>query len=126
MRTRDTKVTPLCRQTDAIAGLIRDLKERAVEHARGLTSEFGHLVAKHDWAITIEGFHVVAGGGGVRAWTVFAGAMDEASAIAPGGKPQRISDLQATRSHQMGLITKKMEIGINGRPVRASSQRPRN
>jgi hypothetical protein len=32
--------------------------------------------------------------------------------------PQYISDLQATIVHQLGLDHKKMEVEINGRPVR--------
>ena len=55
-------------------------------------------------------------GGGVKGGTVY-GSTDEIGYRAV-ENPQYISALQATILRQLGLDHKKMEIEINGRPVR--------
>jgi hypothetical protein len=113
---------PLCRQTDQpIAGLIRDLKERGLLESTLVvwTSEFGRT----PWSQNTtgrdhnpKGFTSWLAGGGVRGGIVY-GSTDEVGYRAVENR-QYISDLQATILHQMGLDHKKMEVEINGRPVR--------
>jgi hypothetical protein len=113
---------PLCRQTDQpIAGLIRDLKQRGLLESTLVvwTSEFGRT----PWSQNTtgrdhnpKGFTSWLAGGGVKGGTVH-GSTDEVGYRAV-EKPQYISDLQATILHQMGLDHTKMEVEIDGRPVR--------
>jgi len=113
---------PLCRQTDKpIAGLIRDLKQRGLLESTLVvwTSEFGRT----PWSQNTtgrdhnpKGFTSWLAGGGVKGGTVH-GSTDEFG-YRTVENPQYISDLQATILCQMGLDHKKMEIEINGRPVR--------
>src|SRR5580765_5490395 len=113
---------PLCRQTDKpIAGLVRDLKQRGLLEDTLVvwTSEFGRT----PWSQNTtgrdhnpKGFTSWLAGGGVRGGTVL-GSTDEVGYRAV-ESPQYISDLQATILYQMGLDHKKMEVEINGRPVR--------
>ena len=63
-----------------------------------------------------KGFTSWLAGGGVKGGVVH-GTTDEVGYRAV-ESPQYISDLQATILHLMGLDHKKMEIEINGRPVR--------
>ena len=113
---------PLCRQTDRpIAGLIRDLKQRGLLDNTLVvwTSEFGRT----PWSQNTtgrdhnpKGFTSWLAGGGVKGGTIFGG-TDEVGYRAV-ENPVYISDLQATILQQMGLDHKKMEVEINGRPVR--------
>ncbi|MCI0534500.1 MAG: DUF1501 domain-containing protein [Verrucomicrobiales bacterium] len=113
---------PLCRQTDQpMAGLIRDLKQRGLLDSTLVvwTSEFGRT----PWSQNTtgrdhnpKGFTSWLAGGGVRGGTVF-GRTDDVGYRAV-ENPVYISDLQATILQQMGLDYKKMEVEINGRPVR--------
>ena len=113
---------PLCRQTDQpIAGLIQDLKQRGLLESTLVvwTSEFGRT----PWSQNTtgrdhnpKGFTSWLAGGGVKGGTVF-GRTDEVGYRAV-ENPVYISDLQATILQQMGLDYKKMEVEINGRPVR--------
>jgi uncharacterized protein (DUF1501 family) len=113
---------PLCRQTDKpIAGLVRDLKQRGLLDTTLVvwTSEFGRT----PWSQNTtgrdhnpKGFTSWFAGGGVKGGTIH-GSTDEFGYRAK-DNPQYISDLQATILYQMGLDHKKMEVEINGRPVR--------
>ncbi|TMQ01948.1 MAG: DUF1501 domain-containing protein, partial [Verrucomicrobia bacterium] len=113
---------PLCRQTDRpIAGLVADLKQRGLLDQTLVvwTSEFGRT----PWSQNTtgrdhnpKGFTSWLAGGGVKGGVVH-GTTDEVGYRAV-ESPQYISDLQATILHLMGLDHKKMEIEINGRPVR--------
>ena len=113
---------PLCRATDKpIAGLIRDLKQRGMLDRTLVvwTSEFGRT----PWSQNTtgrdhngKGFTSLLAGGGVKGGMVH-GATDDIGYKAV-EKPHYISDLQATILHQLGLDYKKMEVVVNGRPVR--------
>ncbi len=113
---------PLCRQTDKpIAGLIGDLRQRGLLDSTLVvwTSEFGRT----PWSQNTtgrdhnpRGFSSWLAGAGVRGGTVYGG-TDEVGYRAV-ENPQYISALQATILHQLGLDHKKMEVEINGRPVR--------
>ena len=113
---------PLCRQTDQpIAGLIHDLKQRGLLDSTLVvwTSEFGRT----PWSQNTtgrdhnpKGFTSWLAGAGIKRGIIHGG-TDEVGYRAT-EKPQYISDLQATILHQMGLDHKKMEVEINGRPVR--------
>ena len=113
---------PLCRQVDKpIAGLIRDLKQRGLldDTLVVWTSEFGRT----PWSQNTtgrdhnpKGFTSWLAGGGVKRGIIY-GSTDEVGYRAV-ENPVYISDLQATILQQMGLDYKKMEVEINGRPVR--------
>jgi len=113
---------PLCRQTDKpIAGFVRDLKQRGLlENTLVVwTSEFGRT----PWSQNTtgrdhnpKGFTSWLAGGGVKGGAIH-GSTDEFGYRAV-ENPQYISDLQATILYLMGLDHKKMEVEINGRPVR--------
>jgi Protein of unknown function (DUF1501) len=113
---------PLCRKTDKpIAGLIGDLKQRGLlENTLVVwTSEFGRT----PWSQNTtgrdhnpKGFTSWLAGGGIKGGTIH-GSTDEVGYRAV-DSPQYLSDLQATILYQMGLDHKKMEVEINGRPVR--------
>ena len=113
---------PLCRATDKpIAGLIKDLKQRGMldETLVVWTSEFGRT----PWSQNTtgrdhnpKGFTAWLAGGGVRGGTIY-GSTDEVGYRAV-DKPQYISSLQATILQQLGLNYTRMEVEIDGRPVR--------
>jgi hypothetical protein len=113
---------PLCRQTDKpISGLIRDLKQHGLldETLVVWTSEFGRT----PWSQNTtgrdhnpKGFTSWLAGGGVRGGTIY-GSTDEVGYRAA-ENPQYISSLQATILQQLGLDYTRMEVVINGRPVR--------
>ena len=113
---------PLCRETDRpIAGLLRDLKNRGMLDSTLVvwTSEFGRT----PWSQNTtgrdhnpKGFTSWLAGGGVRGGTVY-GATDDVGYKAVSQRTY-IADLQATILHQFGLDAEKMEVEINGRPVR--------
>jgi len=113
---------PLCRQTDKpIAGLIRDLKQRGLLESTLVvwSSEFGRT----PWSQNTtgrdhnpKGFTSWLAGGGVKGGSIH-GSTDEFGYRAV-ENPQYISDLQATILCLLGLDHKKMEVEINGRPVR--------
>ncbi len=113
---------PLCRQTDKpIAGLIRDLKQRGLLESTLIvwTSEFGRT----PWSQNTtgrdhnpKGFTSWLAGAGVKGGTVH-GSTDDVGYRALEGR-HYISDLQATILQQLGLNHEKMEIEIDGRPVR--------
>lgn len=113
---------PLCHETDKpIAGLIRDLKQRGLLESTLVVwaSEFGRT----PWSQNTtgrdhnpKGFSVWMAGGGVRGGMTY-GATDEFGYRAV-NSPHYISDLQATILHQMGLDPERMEVEIDGRPVR--------
>ncbi len=113
---------PLCRQTDQpIAGLIRDLRQRGLldETLIVWTSDFGRT----PWSQNTvgrdhnpKGFTSWLAGGGIQGGVVF-GATDDVGYRAVENRTY-IGDLQATILHQMGLEHHKMEVEINGRPVR--------
>lgn len=113
---------PLCRQTDQpIAGLIRDLKQRGMlENTLVVwTSEFGRT----PWSQNTtgrdhngKGYSTWLAGAGVRGGTVY-GATDDVGYRAV-ENPVYIADLQATILHLLGYPISKMEVTINGRPVR--------
>lgn len=113
---------PLCHQTDKpIAGLIRDLKQRGLLDSTLVvwTSEFGRT----PWSQNTtgrdhnpRGFTSWMAGAGVQGGTVH-GSTDEVGYRAV-EYPHYIADLQATILRQMGLDHRKMQLEINGRPVR--------
>jgi hypothetical protein len=113
---------PLCHQTDKpIAGLIKDLKQRGLLDNTLVvwTSEFGRT----PWSQNTtgrdhnpKGFTSWMAGGGVKSGTVY-GSTDEVGYQAVENR-QYISSLQATILHQLGLDYTRMEVEINGRPVR--------
>ncbi len=113
---------PLCRQTDKpIAGLIHDLKQRGLLDTTLVvwTSEFGRT----PWSQNTtgrdhnpKGFTSWLAGGGIKGGIIH-GRTDEFGYRAV-EKQQNFGDLQATIIQQMGLDFKKLEIEINGRPVR--------
>lgn len=113
---------PLCRQTDRpIAGLIRDLKQRGLLEDTLVvwTSEFGRT----PWSQNTtgrdhnpKGFTSWLAGAGVRGGMTY-GATDDVGYRAV-ESPVYINDLQATIVHQLGLDPRKMEVVLNGRPVR--------
>jgi uncharacterized protein (DUF1501 family) len=113
---------PLCRATDQpIAGLLRDLKNRGMLDSTLVvwTSEFGRT----PWSQNTtgrdhnpKGFTSWLAGGGVRGGTVY-GATDDVGYRAV-SKRTYIADLQATILHQLGLDAEKMEVEVEGRPVR--------
>lgn len=113
---------PLCRQTDQpIAGLLRDLKQRGLldDTLVVWTSEFGRT----PWSQNTtgrdhnpKGFTSWLAGAGVRGGTIY-GATDDVGYRAVEA-PVYINDLQATIVHQLGLDPRKLEVVLNGRPVR--------
>ena len=113
---------PLCRQTDKpIAGLILDLKQRGLldETLVVWTSEFGRT----PWSQNTtgrdhngKGFTSWLAGAGVQGGTTY-GSTDEFGFRAV-ENPQYLGNLHATILHQLGLDHKKLEVEINGRPVR--------
>jgi hypothetical protein len=113
---------PLCRQTDRpIAGLIRDLKQRGMLDSTLVvwTSEFGRT----PWSQNTtgrdhnpKGFTSWLAGGGVRGGMIH-GSTDDVGYRAV-SEQTYIADLQATILHQLGLDAERMEVEINGRPVR--------
>ena len=113
---------PLCRQVDQpIAGLIRDLRQRGMldETLVVWTSEFGRT----PWSQNTtgrdhnpRGYSSWMAGGGVRGGVVH-GSTDEFG-YRTVENPVYVSDLQATILRQMGLDHRRMEVDINGRPVR--------
>ena len=113
---------PLCRETDQpIAGLLRDLKNRGMLDSTLVvwTSEFGRT----PWSQNTtgrdhnpKGFTSWLAGGGVRGGTVY-GATDDVGYRAVSQRTY-IADLQATILHQLGLDAEKMEVEVDGRPVR--------
>ena len=113
---------PLCRQTDQpIAGLLRDLKQRGLLEDTLVvwTSEFGRT----PWSQNTtgrdhnpKGFTSWLAGAGVRGGTIY-GATDEVGYRAV-DRPVYINDLQATIVHLLGLDPKRVEVVLNGRPVR--------
>ena len=113
---------PLCRQTDKpIAGLIRDLKQRGLLESTLVvwTSEFGRT----PWSQNTtgrdhnpKGFTSWLAGAGVRGGMVY-GSTDDVGYRAV-ESPVYINDLQATIVERLGLDPRKMELTINGRPVR--------
>lgn len=113
---------PLCRQTDKpIAGLIRDLKQRGLLDSTLVvwTSEFGRT----PWSQNTtgrdhnpNGFTSWLAGGGIKGGLVH-GATDDVGYRAVQDR-HYLSDLQATLLNRVGLDYKKMEVEINGRPVR--------
>jgi hypothetical protein len=113
---------PLCRQTDKpIAGLIRDLKQRGLLDSTLVvwTSEFGRT----PWSQNTtgrdhnpRGFTSWLAGGGVKGGMIYGSTDDVGYRAAE--NPQYISSLQATILQQLGLDYKKMEVVVNGRPVR--------
>lgn len=113
---------PLCHQIDRpIAGLLRDLKQRGLLDSTLVVwaSEFGRT----PWSQNTtgrdhnpKGFTSWLAGAGVRGGMIH-GATDEVGYRAI-ESPQYISDLQATILQQLGLNPEKLEIEIDGRPVR--------
>ncbi|MBI3417856.1 MAG: DUF1501 domain-containing protein [Verrucomicrobia bacterium] len=113
---------PLCRQVDKpIAGLICDLRQRGLldETLVVWTSEFGRT----PWSQNTtgrdhnpKGFTSWLAGGGVKSGLIY-GSTDDVGYRAV-ENPVYISDLQATILQLLGLDHKKMEVEINGRPVR--------
>ena len=113
---------PLCRQVDKpIAGLLRDLKQRGLLESTLVvwTSEFGRT----PWSQNTtgrdhnpKGFTSWLAGGGIRGGQVY-GSTDEVGYRAV-ENPVHINDLQATILHQLGLDYRRMELEIDGRPVR--------
>ncbi len=113
---------PLCRQIDKpVAGLIRDLKQRGLLDNTLVvwTSEFGRT----PWSQNTtgrdhnpRGFTSWMAGAGVRGGTIH-GATDDFGykAIV---SPVYVNDLQSTIVERLGLDPHKMELTINGRPVR--------
>lgn len=113
---------PLCHQIDRpIAGLLKDLKQRGLLDSTLVVwaSEFGRT----PWSQNTtgrdhnpKGFTAWLAGAGVRGGLIH-GATDEVGYRAV-QSPQYISDLQATLLQQLGLNPEKLEIEIEGRPVR--------
>jgi hypothetical protein len=113
---------PLCRQTDKpIAGLIRDLKQRGMLDSTLVVwaTEFGRTPYSQNTVgrdHNPHGFTCWLAGGGVRGGLIH-GATDEIGYKAVENR-HYVTDLQATILHQVGLNYNKMEVVINGRPVR--------
>jgi len=113
---------PLCHATDRpVAGLIRDLKLRGLLDSTLVvwSSEFGRT----PWSQNTtgrdhnpKGFTSWLAGGGIKGGTIY-GATDEVGYRAVENRTY-ISDMQATILRQMGLDHNKMEVEIDGRPVR--------
>jgi uncharacterized protein (DUF1501 family) len=113
---------PLCRQTDRpIAGLLRDLKQRGLLESTLVvwTTDFGRT----PWSQNTtgrdhnpKGFTSWLAGAGVRGGVIH-GATDDVGYRAV-AHPTYIADLQATIVEQLGLEPSKMEVEIEGRPVR--------
>lgn len=113
---------PLCRATDQpVAGLLQDLKNRGMLDSTLVvwTSEFGRT----PWSQNTtgrdhnpKGFTSWLAGGGVKGGTVY-GATDDVGYKAVSQRTY-IADLQATILHQLGLDAEKMEVEVDGRPVR--------
>ena len=111
-----------CAATDVpIHGLLTDLKQRGLldETLVIWGGEFGRMPVSQGGNgrdHNPKGFTSWLAGGGVKGGVVH-GTTDEVGYRAV-ESPQYISDLQATILQLMGLDHKKMEIEINGRPVR--------
>jgi hypothetical protein len=113
---------PLCRATDQpIAGLLRDLKQRGMLDQTLVvwTSEFGRT----PWSQNTtgrdhnpRGYTSWFAGGGVKGGTVH-GSTDEVGFKAV-EDPHYYSDLHATILRQLGLDHEKLEVTVQGRPVR--------
>jgi hypothetical protein len=113
---------PLCRATDQpIAGLLRDLKQRGMldETLVVWSSEFGRT----PWSQNTtgrdhnpRGYTCWLAGGGVKGGTVH-GATDDVGYKAV-ESPHYYSDLHATILRQLGLDHKKLEVTVQGRPMR--------
>jgi uncharacterized protein DUF1501 len=113
---------PLCRQTDKpIAGLIRDLKLRGMLDSTMVVwaTEFGRTPYSQNTVgrdHNPHGFTCWMAGGGVKGGVIH-GATDEIGYKAVEDR-HYVTDLQATILRQMGLDYRKMEVVINGRPLR--------
>jgi hypothetical protein len=113
---------PLCRQTDKpIAGLIRDLKQRGMFDSTLVVwaTEFGRTPYSQNTVgrdHNPHGFTCWLAGGGIRGGVVH-GATDEIGYKAVEDR-HYVTDLQATILRQVGLDYKKMEVVVNGRPIR--------
>jgi hypothetical protein len=113
---------PLCRATDKpIAGLLRDLKQRGMLDQTLVvwSSEFGRT----PWSQNTtgrdhnpRGYTCWLAGGGVKGGTVH-GATDDVGYKAV-QDPHYYSDLHATILRQMGMDHKKMDVTVQGRPMR--------
>jgi hypothetical protein len=113
---------PLCRATDQpIAGLLRDLKQRGMLDQTLVvwTSEFGRT----PWSQNTtgrdhnpRGYTCWLAGGGIKGGTVH-GATDEVGYKAV-EDPHYYSVLHATILRQLGLDHKKLEVTVQGQPVR--------
>lgn len=113
---------PLCRATDKpIAGLLRDLKQRGMLDQTLVvwTSEFG----RSPWSQNTtgrdhnpRGFTAWLAGGGVKGGVVH-GATDDFGYRAVEQR-HYYSDLHATIFRQLGLDWTKLEVTVNGRPMR--------
>jgi hypothetical protein len=113
---------PLCRATDKpIAGLIRDLKQRGMlgQTLVVWASEFG----RSPWSQNTtgrdhnpRGFTAWLAGGGVKGGVVH-GATDDFGYRAVEQR-HYYSDLHATVMKQLGLDWSKLEVTVNGRPMR--------
>jgi uncharacterized protein (DUF1501 family) len=113
---------PLCRATDQpIAGLLRDLKQRGMLDQTLVvwTSEFGRT----PWSQNTtgrdhnpRGYTCWLAGGGVKGGTVHGG-TDEVGYKAV-EDPHYYSDLHATILRQLGLDHTKLDVTVQGQPVR--------
>lgn len=113
---------PHCRATDQpIAGLLRDLKQRGMLDQTLVvwSSEFGRT----PWSQNTtgrdhnpRGYTSWLAGGGVKGGTVH-GATDEVGYKAV-QDPHYYSDLHATILRQLGVNHEKLEVDVQGRPMR--------
>jgi hypothetical protein len=113
---------PLCRATDKpIAGLLSDLKQRGMLDQTLVvwSSEFGRT----PWSQNTtgrdhnpRGYTCWLAGGGVKGGTVH-GSTDEVGYKAE-QDPHYYSDLHATILRQLGVNHKKLEVTVQGRPMR--------
>ena len=113
---------PLCRATDQpIAGLLRDLKQQGMLDQTLVvwSSEFGRT----PWSQNTtgrdhnpRGYTSWLAGGGIKGGTVH-GATDDVGYKAV-QDPHYYSDLHATILRQMGLNHHKLEVTVQGRPMR--------
>jgi hypothetical protein len=113
---------PLCRMTDKpIAGLITDLKQRGMLDSTMVVwaTEFGRTPYSQNTVgrdHNPHGFTCWLAGGGVKGGIIH-GATDEIGYKAVENR-HYVTDLQATILNQMGLDYNKMEVVVNGRPIR--------